>query len=449
MKKLALITTHPIQYHAPMFKLLAMQCNLKVFYTEGKSPSNGKYDPDFNRTISWDIPLLEGYDYEFLQNVSKTPGSHHFKGIVNPSIINKVEEFNPDVVLVYGWAYKSHLKVFRHFKAKVPIWFRGDSTLLDKQGTIKTILRKVFLRWVYTHVDKALYVGTQNKFYFKAFGLKESQLVSVPHAVDNERFQQDHSAEASELRNSFKIKDDDILILFAGKLEDKKDPFLLLDAFIELQVANYELTEEKLPVERYELRDSAQKPETYNLLRTTYNLKTNFHLLFVGNGALEKSLKLQVESLKQKAESLELNADNDQQPTTNDKRQTNNEQPITNIHFLNFQNQSKMPTIYQACDLFCLPSKGPNETWGLAVNEAMAAGKAVLVSDNVGCARNLVDDDNGAIFKSNCKSSLVNCFKSLLANKDVLKRKGEYSRKKIRTHTFENQVEFIVKPLNG
>ena len=60
-----------------------------------------------------------------------------------------------------------------------------------------------------------------------------------------------------------------------------------------------------------------------------------------------------------------------------------------------------MPSVYKSADVFVLPSGGPGETWGLAVNEAMAAGKPVLVSDKCGCAPDLVDDGvNGFVFKN-------------------------------------------------
>src|SRR3982751_16917 len=89
---------------------------LKVFYTWGKTVLQTKYDPGFNKEIKWDIPLLEGYDYEFLENVAKEKGSHHYRGIVNPGIIRKIVEFQPDALLVFGWKFHSHLKVIRHFK---------------------------------------------------------------------------------------------------------------------------------------------------------------------------------------------------------------------------------------------------------------------------------------------------------------------------------------------
>ncbi len=49
--------------------------------------------------------------------------------------------------------------------------------------------------------------------------------------------------------------------------------------------------------------------------------------------------------------------------------------------------------------LYYLP--GPGETWGLAVNEAMACSRAVLVSDKCGCYPDLIQDNiNGFVFKS-------------------------------------------------
>ena len=260
MKKLAIVVTHPIQYYIPLFQLLAKHCDLKVFYTWGEKGAEAKYDPDFKQVITWDLPLLAGYTYQFQENTAKDAGSHHFNGIVNPNIIEQIKDFNPNAILVYGWAYQSHLKILRKFKRKIPIWFRGDSNLIDMQTGIKSILRGLSLRWVYKHVDKAFYVGTANKNYYLKFGLQENQLFFAPHAIDNDRFAIDRKAEAAALRLKLNIAIDEILILFAGKLEPKKDPELLLNAFLKLE-------NEKV------------------------------HLLFVGNGVLEENLKSQISNL--------------------------------------------------------------------------------------------------------------------------------------------------------
>jgi len=373
-KKLAIIVTHPIQYYAPVFQLLSNDktIEIKVFYTWGEDSIKAKYDPGFGKVIDWDIPLLEGYPYEFLKNTSAAPGSHHFKGIINPEAIERIIAFKPDAILIYGWAYQSHLKIMRHFKGKIPVWFRGDSNLLDHQGlSIKTIFKSIFLKWVYKHIDKVFYVGSANKAYFKKHGVPEKKLIFAPHAIDNERFSQNRLEEADALRKRLNIGDNDILVLFAGKLEPKKNPFILLDAFLQLDIPN-------------------------------------LHLLFVGNGILENNLKVASE--------------------------VNNR-----IHFLPFQNQQAMPVVYQACDIFCLPSQGPGETWGLAVNEAMASGKTIIVSDRVGCSSDLVSEINGFVFASNDLKDLKIKLLMLLKTGRI-QEKGTASREIISKWSFSKQV---------
>jgi glycosyltransferase involved in cell wall biosynthesis len=382
MKKLAIVTTHPIQYYAPVFKLLYERQNIsvKVFYTWGERALD-KYDPGFDKKITWDIPVLDGYPYEWVLNTAAEPGTHHFKGIINPELTNQLNRWNPDAILFYGWAYNGHLKAIRHFKNKIPVLFRGDSTLLDEKGGLKGALKSIFLKWVYKHIDHAFYVGTNNKAYFKRYGLKDDQLSFAPHAIDNERFATDQSEDAILLRQKLGIPENEILILFAGKLEDKKSPLLLLNAFLALD-------------------------------------KQGVHLLFIGNGALEDDLKTKAKN-------------------------------VTNVHFMNFQNQLAMPAAYQAADLFCLPSKGPGETWGLAVNEAMACGKTVLVSDKVGCAIDLVKENyNGAIFQSENLDDLIINLDKLTSSKGTLTNYGENSKTIIMNWNFLKIAEAIENKLN-
>lgn len=403
MKKLAILITHPIQYYAPGFKLLAEQCDLKVFYTWGEEGIKSKHDPGFGKAIAWDIPLLEGYEYDFLKNTASNPGSHHRKGIVNPNIIEDISAFEPDALLVYGYAYDSHFKAMRHFKEKIPVWFRGDSTLLNEDSLVKSILKNIYLQWVYQYADKAFYVGINNKAYFKKYGLKEEQLVFAPHAIDNSRFAEDRKVEALQLREQLGIMPEDVLILFAGKLEPKKNPELLIEAFIQLVKKNE--------------TDFSTKLEMTN---------RKVHLLFVGNGVLEESLMLKAKNFNDEiASSLAM---------------------TNRVHFMEFQNQSMMPVVYQACDIFCLPSQGPGETWGLAINEAMAAGKAILASNKVGCAVDLVKDNvNGYIFKSGNQTDLQEKIKWLL--KTNLVEYGKSSRKIIENWSFEKQVKAFIKEL--
>jgi len=109
-----------------------------------------------------------------------------------------------------------------------------------------------------------------------------------------------------------------------------------------------------------------------------------------------------------------------------------------------------MPSIYQACDLFCLPSKGPGETWGLAVNEAMACGNAVLVSDKVGCSIDLVKNEyNGMIFKSGNLEDLSEKLNKLTTSKDLLRQYGAKSRELIMDWNFSKIAEAVENKLKA
>jgi glycosyltransferase involved in cell wall biosynthesis len=79
--------------------------------------------------------------------------------------------------------------------------------------------------------------------------------------------------------------------------------------------------------------------------------------------------------------------------------------------------------VYRMGDLFVLPS-AYGETWGLAVNEAMACGRPVLVSERVGCAADLVDPSCGRVFSWNNVSALERALAGLTGNKDKLADMG-------------------------
>ena len=384
-----------------------------MFYTWGQA--KGKViDKDFGIEREWDIDLLSGYDHAFVQNIASEPGSHHYKGIINPTLISEVKAFNPDKIIVFGWKFKSHLQLMRHFKGKTTLYFRGDSTLLDDATgfSIKKSLRRLLLQWVYGHVDFALSPGTASDAYFLNAGLSANQIIRAPHAIDNERFAGNQSPKnddaqfdatqspyisvepslkirAQDWRKELSIAEDTKVFLFAGKLEPKKDPELLIRAFLKLH-------------QKY--------PQT--------------HLVIVGNGILEESLKqcssppqpsagkLNHSTTSTTSTASTPSTPNLQPPTHNPQLTTPNPSPIT---FLPFQNQSIMPLVYRLGDVFVLPSKGPGETWGLAINEAMACGRPVIASDKCGAALDMIKaNQNGFVFKAGDENDLYKCMEKIV-----------------------------------
>ncbi|HTY49498.1 MAG TPA: glycosyltransferase family 4 protein [Steroidobacteraceae bacterium] len=340
--RLAVVSTHPIQYYAPQFAALARLASLRlrVFYTWPQA-ARTVADAGFGRDIRWDLPLLSGYDHEFVENTAPRPGPDHFRGVVNPRLCRAIAAWKPDAVLVFGWNLYSHLQALRYFKGRVPVLFRGDSTLLDPRPPLATLARRLMLRWVYRHIDAAIAVGSNNADYFRWCGVPSARIAFAPHAIDTARFADEaaHAQQTRRFREQLGIAAGERVLLYAGKLIPKKDPLLLLQAYLDCRHPG--------------------------------------HLVFVGDGALEPALRTLA-------------------------------QGRGNVHFLPFQNQQAMPAVYRLGDVFVLPSCGPGETWGLAINEAMASGRPVIASDRCGGARDLIDEGvNGWVFRAGDRGRLA------------------------------------------
>ncbi|HAN78509.1 MAG TPA: glycosyl transferase family 1 [Bacteroidales bacterium] len=372
MNRLAIISTHPIQYNVPFFRKLAelSTIEVKVFYTYSQS-EQGFTDPGFGKVLDWNIPLLDGYQFEFVENKASKPSNRSFFGINCPELIEKINTFNPNAILIYGWNFKAHFEAMRYFKNKVPVWFRGDSHLLDEKPGLKTLLRRILLRFVYKHIDLAFFVGSSNYDYYLAHGLKPNQLAFAPHAIDNEYFTSKLNPQASiKLRTDLKIAPIDFVVLFAGKFEPKKNPNLILDAAA------------KMPYIKF---------------------------ILAGSGILENELK-------------------------------NNAVGLTNISFLPFQSQPEMPILYGSADVFVYPSVGPGETWGLAVNEALACKLPVIISNRVGCAANFGLSEVVKVFDSEKKVDFFDAIRFFYNNRIDKVKIGEEAQNLVSNYKIDNFV---------
>jgi len=337
MPRLAIVLSHPTQYYSPWFRWIAAHAtiSIRVFYlwNFGVTPQR---DPQFQRTVQWDTDLLSGYEWEMVPNTARRPGTEHFWGLQNPKLSQRLHNWRPDAVLLFGYNYATHLRLIATARRKkLPLVFRGDSHLLGRETLGGP--RRWLLRWLYRQFSAVTYVGAANRAYFRTLGVAGNRLFFAPHSVDATHFRvtPEHDAEAARLRHALGLGDRRV-ILFAGKFVSAKQPVELLRAFIDSAAPQ---------------RDA---------------------LVYVGDGPEKAQLETFTRSV-----------------------------PNHCIRFLPFANQSEMPARYRLADIFCLPSRGLYETWGLAVNEAMHMGRPCLVSDRVGCQQDLVTDGvTGWVFPS-------------------------------------------------
>lgn len=229
--RLAIVASHPVQYYAPWFRLLASSGrSIRVFYLW-----EGGRDPGFGREIKWDLDLLSGYDHEFVPNTAAHPGTHHFSGLNNPTLPARLRAWRPDAVLVFGYGWLTLTKLALVWR-DCPLILRGDTHMIGREGVPawRRVARRLFLRLLLRRYQGFASVGIAHARFLSAHGAPAGRIFNVPHSVDNRRWSEQTNAagpHADALRGRLGIPDHHRVLLFAGKFEPKKRPDLLLKAF--------------------------------------------------------------------------------------------------------------------------------------------------------------------------------------------------------------------------
>ena len=391
-RRLAVVLSHPTQYYSPWFRWVKSHATLefRVFYLWDFGVTM-KRDPHFGTEFAWDVDLLSGYDSEFVPNASRNPGAEHFMGFNNPTLGARLSAWQPDALLVFGYKWASHLRAIAWARLRgIPLLFRGDSHLLGRG--LPAPHARFALRVLYSQFSSFLYVGSANRDYFEAFGVPERKLFRAPHSVDGALFDRTapgHADGARKLRSDLGLAPSTRVVLFAGKLVAAKQPRELLRSFLDL------------------------RPD-------------DACIVFVGEGPEKEALHA-------------MAAEAGRGPGS----------PM--VRFLPFANQSEMPARYLLADLFALPSRGTYETWGLAVNEAMQMGIPCLVSDRVGCQRDLVTPgETGWVFEAGDPGALARALSAAFSEIGSPGRLAEIRNavnRRISEYTYEKTTDGLVAAL--
>jgi glycosyltransferase involved in cell wall biosynthesis len=369
--KLAYVVSHPIQYHAPLFRMLARREDIqfRVFYCTRQGVDE-YFDPGFQRALKWDVPLLDGYDHTFVPNLFDDSQARGFGRVINPSMGREIARWGADVVIIHGYALATmHLVMLHARRRGTPVLVRGESNLLAKRSLGVRLAKSVAAIGLRKLLAGALAIGTLNAQYWGHYGIPPDRIWLAPYSVDNDFFggsRADALARAAAWREDLGLSPETRVIGYAAKLSAVKDCATLIRAFADAR-----------------LEQSA--------------------LVIAGDGPLRAELEALAAS-----------------------------RPHARIHFLGFLNQSEMPSLYALSDVFALPSL--YEPWGLVVNEAMNLGCPIIVSDAVGCAPDLVHPDNGWVFPARDVAALSTVLREALGTPDArvrLAAMGEASRRRI------------------
>jgi glycosyltransferase involved in cell wall biosynthesis len=115
------------------------------------------------------------------------------------------------------------------------------------------------------------------------------------------------------------------------------------------------------------------------------------------------------------------------------------------VRLVGFQQKDQLPGLYAAADFFILPSL--SEPWGVVVNEAMACGLPLLLSDQVGAAYDLLEERrNGFMIPAGDVAAWRKALVVMMELTDAeLQRMGDASRERVRPWNHEANVRNVLE----
>jgi glycosyltransferase involved in cell wall biosynthesis len=220
--RLAVFATHPIQYQVPWFRALAAEPGLEVVVYYALLPDAEQQGTGFGRAFAWDVPLLDGYHWELLENRARRPSVDSFRGCDVRGLVRALRGTRPDVALITGWNALFLLQAFWACKRLgIPALVRGDSNVLAPRGGLKRMIQHGLIR----QFSGYLAVGELNRRLYVQAGVPETRLFFCPHFVDNDEFAQRAAArrgDRTEVRQRWGVPADAVCFVFVGKLVPKK-----------------------------------------------------------------------------------------------------------------------------------------------------------------------------------------------------------------------------------
>ena len=383
--RLAVLTSHPIQYQAPLFRKLAAhpRIDLTVYFCSerGLAPT---MDDGFGVRFAWDTPLLEGYKHVFLSNMSPVPGSNGFWQAINPGILTELRRDRPDAVLVHGYAQMTNWLAFAGASLLgIPLLLHGETFPRPADRSVGSTMKRLLLSTLFRRVSAFLPIGSMSRRFYMDYGIPDDKLFTAPYSVDNEFFIEEtdrRRAERDRLRGNMGLPADLPVILYASKLIPRKRPL--------------------------------------DLLRAYRRVEDRAGLVIVGDGVLNGEMRAFVK-----------------------------EHGLDNVRFVGFKNQGQLPRYYAMADAFALPSA--YETWGLVINEAMCAGLPIVTTNAVAASYDLVrEGDNGYIHPVGNVDALSEALTRLIESPERRRQMGQRSREIISQWSHDACVDGILQAID-
>jgi glycosyltransferase involved in cell wall biosynthesis len=323
--RLAIVADHPTQHFGPWFRAVEEHggIELLVLYQSAKG-AESYTDRDFGSALVWDVPVVGGYRHEVLRSRGRRLPTMFLRDD-NPWTATSLSTFDPDVVLVFGYARSSNWRAARWAtRHRRPLLLCCDSSATAAVAPLRGAVKRVVLRRFYRQLSGALCNSESNRQYHERYGLEPAQLYPCRLPVDLVRLRAVSRTEARDrLRKMHEIPPDAFVALFCGKFVPHKRAGDLVTALADPRLVG---------------ASPVGSGEAWGLL--------------VGDGPLRGELEALVDA------------------------------GSARCRFTGFVNQGAIGDVYSAADVLVQPSS--LEAHGLSMTEACAFGLPLVVSNAVG-----------------------------------------------------------------
>jgi len=359
-RRVLIVASHPVQYASPLFRVFAgdPRLEVQVAYCSLQS-AEPALDPDFGVQLKWDVPLLEGYPWSVLPNLSPTSRFGLFFKLFNPGVWHMIRRGNFDAVILFtGYMCITFWIAIAAAKSRgIPVLFGTDATSLRPRDgkRWKLVAKKFLLPKIFRLADIVIIPSEAGRQFIVSLGIQESQICLTPFVADNPWWKEQASkVERNAVRRNWGVPETAVVALFCAKLQPWKRPDDALLAFARA------------------------------------NVDGSF-LVFVGEGPMRAHLEAKARSLGIGERTL----------------------------FLGFVNQTGLPAVYRCADLFILPSE--YDPCPVVVCEAMLCGCPVVLSDEIRGRFDLVKNgETGFIYPCGNVDALASILVSVLADRAKL-----------------------------
>lgn len=380
MIKIASLFNLPAPYTAPLYRKLHEDKDIEfiAFFCWKMTENEENFDKAQNRVVKWNIPLTKGYNHIFLKNLLHLDSSNPL-GMVNPEIKKYIHSMDFDGLFI-GTSYWSPT-TWMAIRACRKKGIKLITRATVEKGRKRNLIVRIIKKIVVTHYCSLMSAGL--------YECAEQKEYLMQYGMKENKLFFSPCAVDNDFFQSEKRK----YIKSEEKMRLGFDPNTIVISYAG------SLTERKRPLDLL-MAYNKVKSENYNI-----------GLIFIGDGVLRPEIENVIA-----------------------------DEGIENVRICGFINQDKISRYYSASDIFVMASR--NDASPKALNEAMNFGLPIIISDQIGTAKELLEEGlNGYKFHVGNIEELAECIRKLCKKPDEIEKMGHRSEEIVKVNSFTEVIE--------